>query len=178
MWIELFSGRYTRYNKDASSVSASLTSSNKQSPGVVSTAPVKKIVWLQGDTIFVTAFQDGCLAFWDKDRDDPSSFCATSGLAPQAGVSKTPVQPLARTESYASETSQNDRVSHSNGDTSASRSRPHLSPLPEYTDDIVVTVPQLGNDKKHSGKFNPLAHWKVSRKPILGRYTFVLAVQR
>ena len=170
MWIELFSGRYTRYNKDASSNSTSLSLSNKPSPGVVSAAAVKKVVWLQGDSIFATAFQDGCLAFWDKDREDPNSFNPIPGQAPQPGPFKAPLLPLAKIDSH-SESNANSQDGHqslTNGENSITRLRPFLAPVSEYTDDIVITVPQIGNDKKNAGKSNPLAHWKVSRKPISG----------
>lgn len=171
-WIEAFSGRYTRYNKDASSMAQTL--SNNKSISVVSSAPVKKVQWLQGDQLFATAFQDGCIAFWDKDREDPNSFTPSPGCAPDAGPSSAVLQPVL--SRYSSHLDGNSESHETNGDdASAARQssyRRHTQSreqLEERTDDIIVTVPQLANEKdKKAAKINPIAHWKVSRKPITG----------
>lgn len=178
IWVEIFSGRYTRYNKDP--VPPNPQSGSKQtSTTYVSTSPVKKLQWLQGDQIFASAFQDGCIAFWDKDKEDPTSFVPTAGLAPEPGA----VIPSARTNLTRVDTGQdsnNSEEGHSGfhgGGTSRTggerQPRRHGSymqqPVEEYTDDIVVTVAPPQVDKKsNSNKLNPIAHWKVSRKAITG----------
>lgn len=172
-WIEAFSGRYTRYNKDASSISQTL-SSNKNS-SVVSSAPVKKLQWLQGDQLFASAFQDGCIAFWDKDRDDPNAFSPVSGCAPDAGPSSTILHPaLSRMSSHFDGSSDYHETNGDDANAGRHNTRRHASgreQVEEHTDDIVVTVPQLANEKdKKAAKINPLAHWKVSRKPITGAF--------
>lgn len=168
IWMEVFSGRYTRYNKDAQ---AAATNPNKPG-GAISIAPVTKIAWLpgagQGDNMFCTAHRDGCLVFWDKDREDPVSFTPNHGLAPPASPLPQPSMPvatLAKTDSIDSQ----DTGRYSNGD-HVSSSRPRFGrgqQAEEYTDDIVVTLPQLGN-VKNANRYNPAAHWKVSRKAITG----------
>lgn len=178
VWVEVFSGRYSRYNKDPTS---SPPAGSKQT-SFVSTSPVKKVQWLQGDQIFVSAFQDGCVAFWDKDKEDPNSFTPTLGLAPGSGpIASNRRPPLARVDSSTADSVLNDNsedghVLLSGGNAPASargEKHPrrhgsyHLTAPEEYTDDIIVTVAQQQVDKKaSSNKHNPIAHWKVSRKSI------------
>lgn len=172
MWIECFSGRYTRYNKDAA-LAANSTAPGKPTP-FVSGAPVKKVQWLASDTIFAAAFLDGTMAFFDRDRDDPSNFTPSPGLAPQPGSVLAPVQPLQRIDSHLEGNEQGSEghgSAHINGDKPSSRHKPYLAPLEEHTADIIVTIPQPG-DRKNASKFNPIAHWKVSRKPITGKLEY------
>lgn len=178
VWVEVFSGRYSRYNKDP--VASSFPSGSKQSSATyVSTSPVKKLQWLPGDQIFASAFHDGCIAFWDKDKEDPSGFVPTAGLAPKPGPSTpAPKTALSRIDTGGDSLLQdyNSDEGHiglnGNGprDRSIRRHGSHAAPpLEEYTDDIVVTVAPPQVDKKsNSNKLNPIAHWKVSRKAITG----------
>lgn len=171
-WIEAFSGRYTRYNKDASSMAQTL--SNNKTVSVVSSAPVKKLQWLQGDQLFAAAFQDGCIAFWDKDREDPNAFTPSPGCAPDAAPSTSVLHPVL--SRYSSHLDGGSESHETNGDDTGTgrvptgrRHTQSREQLEERTDDIVVTVPQLANEKdKKAAKINPIAHWKVSRKPITG----------
>lgn len=169
-WIEAFSGRYTRYNKDASSMAQTL--SNNKSISVVSSAPVKRVQWLQGDQLFASAFQDGCIAFWDKDRDDPNAFTPSTGCAPDAGPSSTFYPSQLDGDSDGQNTSGDDQPAAKHA--SSRRHATSREQVEEWTDDIVVTVPHLANEKdKKAAKTNPLAHWKVSRKPITGTFLAV-----
>lgn len=242
LWVEAFSGRYTRYNKDplgggSSNSTQSSGSGNKQqssnnanssSPNtsVVSSSPVKKVAWLNGDSnIFASAFTDGCIAFWDKDREDPSSFIPAAGLAPAPGPIAPPPasseESLVKVDSISTSghafsdfgTDENaspgpqyqdgqpsdqtrreaGRPGSSGGgggggrprsgsqSTTGRRYKAHLVQVDEHTDDIVVTVPSMANDKdkkKDMSKYNPLAHWKVSRKAITGEFGRVCATFR
>lgn len=185
IWIEVFSGRYTRYNKDPVAPTPQ-TGSKQTNSTYVSTSPVKKLQWLHGDQIFASAFQDGCIAFWDKDKEDPNGFVPTAGLAPEPGAVLQPIKPtLTRVDTSGDSLLQdhNSEEGHigTNGGTSGfslrtsgerqpRRHGSHMPPPPEeYTDDIVVTVAPPQVDKKsNSNKLNPIAHWKVSRKALTG----------
>lgn len=181
VWVELFSGRYSRYNKDPIVPSSQNGSSKQNSATYVSTSPVKKLQWLQGDQIFASAFQDGCLAFWDKDKEDPNNFVPSSGLAPEPGpqlcVAKSALTRVDTGGSSVLHDYHSDEGHAPLNGSSGSRERPirrHGSYMPqpqeEYTDDIVVTVAPPQVDKKsNSNKLNPIAHWKVSRKAITGK---------
>lgn len=175
IWMEVFSGRYTRYNKDAQ---AAATNPNKPS-GCVCAAAIKRVAWLpgagQGENMFCCASQDGSMSFWDRDREDPASFAPYPGLAPaNTPLASMPTQdaPLQRSDSIDSEEGMASGF-HMNGDKvppSSTKSRFSISYKPtEYTDDIVVTLPQASADKKNPARFNPVAHWKVSRKGITGK---------
>ncbi|KAK9894675.1 WD40 repeat-like protein [Cystobasidium minutum MCA 4210] len=176
VWVEIFSGRYSRFNKDP--VVPSSQNGGKQSTATyVSTSPVKKLQWLQGDQIFASAFHDGCIAFWDKDKEDSNNFVPTAGLAPEPGPQLCAARPSLSRVDTIGDHSVHDYPSedgHTGQNGSAVRERPirrHGSYMhqlqEEHTGDIVVTVAPPQVDKKSSSnKFNPIAHWKVSRKAI------------
>lgn len=178
LWMEVFSGRYTRYNKDAST-----PPSNNKVVGYVSSAAVKRLQWLAGDQVFVAGFADGCLAFYDKDREDPSGFTPSQGLAPSAAPTGQQPSLLARMDSrlglgvegsaqtadpFTPGSYQEERDGMSKA--GSRRLASYREAVEETTSDIVVTIPAANSEKKTAGKLNPLAHWKVSRKSITGKW--------
>ena len=96
---------------------------------------------------------------WDRDREDWSGFNATP--APSAHLRSSGV-PGKENERNGSST---DGSTSGSGDKHAPVSRE----LPAGTGDLIVTRP-APVDKKGVGttKFNPVSHWRVSKKAIKG----------
>lgn len=94
------------------------------------------------------------MLIWDKDREDWGGFTPN----PSAGI---------RPNSY----------SHSKESSSRSeKNAPVSREDPAGKGDLLVTRPVGGTDKKgvSLSKFNPVSHWRVSKKAIKGKYIFPL----
>lgn len=100
---------------------------------------------------FMSSHADGGLILWDKDREDPSSFLIPSSPPPvhlPVSLHLTPGSPEA-----------DNGPSHPDG---GPFEHGHLY------EDMVVTRQPHQLDRKGSGKYNPISHWKVSRKAVTG----------
>lgn len=99
------------------------------------------------------------MLIWDRDREDWSGFSATPA-------------PSAHLRSHGTPGKENElNGSSADGSTSGSGDKhaPVSKELPAGTGDLIVTTP-APVDKKGVGtsKFNPVSHWRVSKKAIKG----------
>ena len=129
---------------------------NKQ--GCISNSPCTAVRWVPTSaTLFLVSHADGTIIVYDKERDDgvftpqdPKSFVAGSPIAP--GNSSSPTSP----------------------ELSSSK---EWNPL----DNMFVTAPPwhpvIGASTNNGGKpdkdksaKNPVSHWRVSRRSVVGQY--------
>ena len=157
--------KYTRLNKS----------------GIITSSPITSVLWLppspayssneNHSNLFLTSHIDGTMLIWDKDREDWSGFTPTAvptGIsirAPSLGGGK-----------------ENDWASSINGDGSFagsdSKHAPTTAGLLPGMGDIVVSRP-APTDKKGgtTTKFNPVSHWRVSKKAITGRSSSLAVIE-
>lgn len=103
---------------------------------------------------------------WDKDREDWSGFTPTP----------VPTGVNLRNPSLGGGGKENDWASSNNGESSYTASDSKHAPmstasLPAGMSDLVVSRPATV-DKKGGAttKFNPVSHWRVSKKAITGEW--------
>lgn len=156
--------RYSRYNKS----------------GCITSSPVTSILWLPpapptsptspaGDNgltsprsnLFVTSHADGSIVLWDKDKEDWNGFLAQPFPAP-ASVANTPGHGgggFARGSEWSS-----------SSEGGATRGEGGGGKVAAGQEDMVVSRPPTTADRKgqSTAKFNPVAHWRLSKKAITG----------
>ncbi|GAA5830344.1 hypothetical protein JCM11251_001316 [Rhodosporidiobolus azoricus] len=150
LWMDPLTARYSRFNKS----------------GIITNSPVTSILWLPPappsggpssspsqmpsspsgavDTrsnLFLTSHADGTMLIWDKDREDWNGFVPTS--AP-----------------YGESNGKENEWSLGGATMGAGK-------VQEGNEDMVVSRPAATDKKGQStSKFNPVSHWKLSRKAI------------
>lgn len=72
MWLEAFSQKYNRINKNVShAVEKSGSREHNRNQCIINSTPVSDIKWLPGsENLFLAAHMDGTLIVYDKERDD------------------------------------------------------------------------------------------------------------
>lgn len=134
--------KYTRLNKS----------------GIITSSPITSIQWLprshggESTNLFLTSHADGSVLIWDKDREDWAGF--TPSPLPSALALHSPRESNSSLDG-------GDGGSTSRGDSVGMR-----------TNELVVSRPPAV-DKKGAAttKFNPVSHWRVSKKAITGAST-------
>lgn len=156
----------------ADPLTAKYTRLNKS--GIITSSRITSVLWLPPSpayssndnhcNLFLTSHADGTMLVWDKDREDWSGFTPT---AVPSGLS------LRNLSGGGGSSKENEWVS-SAGDASVAGSESKHAPvsagsLPAGMGDIVVSRP-APVDKKGGAttKFNPVSHWRVSKKAITG----------
>ncbi|GAA6027087.1 hypothetical protein JCM8097_006100 [Rhodosporidiobolus ruineniae] len=152
IWMDPITARYSRFNKS----------------GVISASPVTSILWLppappsnappsspslgpgsptfeNRSNLFVTSHADGTMLIWDKDREDWNGFVPN----PPASVS------------LPSRGKENEWSFAGAGATMGDRK------VGAGSGEMVVSKPAAVDKKGQSTtKFNPVAHWRLSKKSI------------
>lgn len=156
--LDPLTSKYTRLNKS----------------GIIASSPITSVAWLppspthatneNHSNLFLTSHADGTMLVWDKDREDWSGFTPTS----------VPSGASLRTPSLGGASKENDWGSSTNGEGSYTGNDSKHAPmsstsLPAGMSDLVVSRP--ANVDKKGGvttKYNPVSHWRVSKKAITG----------
>ena len=165
-WFDPLSARYTRINK-AGIITPSAVTSIKWLPPSPKTASPNTSDHIN---LFVTSHADGTALLWDKDREDTDKFVPTpypslNGTAPPLTTTVSGQAPLVHGGIGAALGKEERRA---NG-RSASEEHAPMPPGVEHdlAQDIVVTRPPQTDKKGASlSKFNPVSHWRLSRKAI------------
>lgn len=141
VWFDPLSSRYVRLNK----------------AGAISQSPVTAVKWVPGlDRMFLSAHQDGTILIFDRERDDP----AASSFVPRK---------VALSPSLDSSIPLNGTLPWNHlAEIIASTPSWHSAVTPVAEKDISTAFSvSPKEEKKKSGK-NPLSHWRISHKAILG----------
>ena len=157
LWFDPVSSRYGRLNKQ---VRLPLLVYNidygfayQTTQGRICNSPCTAVRWVPGSpNLFLVSHMDGTMIIYDKEREDGAF---------------TPQEP----------------TSTSSNGASSSNSSAHSDPTPagEWNplDSIFVTMPPWhpvtnvsggGKGEKEKAAKNPVSHWKVSKKSIVGAY--------
>ncbi|GAA5885477.1 hypothetical protein JCM6882_009635 [Rhodosporidiobolus microsporus] len=153
LWMDPLTARYSRFNKS----------------GIITSSPITSILWLppappaadstssppqtpsspsntadNRSNLFLTSHADGTMLIWDKDREDWNGFVPTSvphGL--------------------------NGAAAGKENEWSLGGATMGAGKVAEGSEDMVVSRPAATDKKGQStSKFNPVSHWKLSRKAI------------
>lgn len=130
--------------------------------GCISNSPCTAVRWVPGSpSVFVVSHSDGTIIVYDKERED-GAFTA------QEPFKRSTVPPVSQSGSSSSSIPSED-----------TNSREEWNPL----ESIFVTVPNwhpIGthanrgrSDKERTAK-NPVSHWRVSKRGVLGAYMLIL----
>ncbi|KDE08072.1 hypothetical protein MVLG_01772 [Microbotryum lychnidis-dioicae p1A1 Lamole] len=145
-WFDPFLARYTRLNKGGVITSSSITSIQWLPPSAAYSTSENH------SNLFLTSHADGTLLVWDKDREDWSGFVPTPV---PTGLNLRSVHGVG-----AASGKENDwdgtQIKHAPSDAG------DLAGL----GDIIVSRPAPFDKKGQATKFNPVSHWRVSRKAI------------
>ncbi|SGY72562.1 BQ5605_C005g03182 [Microbotryum silenes-dioicae] len=141
-----FLAKYTRLNKGGVITSSSITSIQWLPPSAAYSTSENH------SNLFLTSHADGTLLVWDKDREDWSGFVPTPV---PTGLNLRSVHGVG-----AASGKENDwdgtQIKHAPSDAG------DLAGL----GDIIVSRPAPFDKKGQATKFNPVSHWRVSRKAI------------
>ena len=71
MWLEAYTQRYNRINKNVSYTMLKTLMSLIVRQGIISTSPISGVRWLPGsENLFLVAQVDGTITVYDKERED------------------------------------------------------------------------------------------------------------
>lgn len=159
-WFDPISAKYTRLNKS----------------GVITSSPITSIQWLPPTpsfssnenvaNIFLTSHADGSIVVWDKDREDWSGFTPTVPSAGHAG---------GKENDFGGNVNGNvnggsSKTSSGEGSVLEEKHAPVGGQQPAGMGDIIVSKPAQVDKKGQSmTRFNPISHWRVSKKAITGK---------
>jgi catabolite repression protein CreC len=155
--VDPLTAKYTRLNK----------------MGIIASSPITSVAWLppspanahneNHSNLFLTSHADGTMLVWDKDREDWSGFTPTS----------VPTGINLHNPSLGGAGKENDWASSTNESSYPGSDSKHApmstASLPAGMSDLMVSRPP-NVDKKGGAttKFNPVSHWRVSKKAITG----------
>ncbi|BGP30078.1 hypothetical protein JCM10296v2_001830 [Rhodotorula toruloides] len=155
VWMDPLTARYSRFNKSGCITSSAVTSilwlppAPPKSPSSPSIDPSSPSTTTRSN-LFVTSHADGSVILWDKDKED------WSGFVPQ------PYPPLKSTSSPATGQKENEwPLAGAGAATMGARK------IADGQEDMVVSkLPPTDRKGQSTAKFNPVSHWRVSKKPI------------
>ncbi|KAL8283610.1 hypothetical protein RQP46_005405 [Phenoliferia psychrophenolica] len=156
-WFDPISAKYTRLNKS----------------GVINSSPITSIQWLPPTpayssnqienvaNLFITSHADGSVCTWDKDREDWTGFAPTVP-GPRAGHAGGK-----ENEWNGNGNGGSSKTSSGEGSVVEEKHAPVGGQQPAGMGDITVSKPAQVDKKGQSmTKFNPISHWRVSKKAI------------
>ncbi|GAA5848601.1 hypothetical protein JCM8547_004569 [Rhodosporidiobolus lusitaniae] len=148
VWVDPLTARYSRFNKSGVITSSPVTSILWLPPAPPSNAPPSSPSFAPSSptletrsNLFLTSHADGTLLIWDKDRED------WNGFVPSGVPRSVP--------------NGNENGWSLGGATMGS------GKVVEGSEDMIVSRPAATDKKGQStSKFNPVSHWKLSKKAI------------
>ncbi|SCZ97719.1 BZ3500_MvSof-1268-A1-R1_Chr4-3g07404 [Microbotryum saponariae] len=141
-----FLAKYTRLNKGGVITSSSITSIQWLPPSAAYSTSENH------SNLFLTSHADGTLLVWDKDREDWSGFVPTPV---PTGLNLRSVHGVGAASGKEDDWD-GTQIKHAPSDAG------DLAGL----GDIIVSRPAPFDKKGQATKFNPVSHWRVSRKAI------------
>ncbi|KAK4058932.1 hypothetical protein OIO90_000378 [Microbotryomycetes sp. JL221] len=162
-WFDPLAGKYTRLNK----------------AGIITSSPITSIMWLppspnysgneNHSNLFLTSHVDGTILVWDKDKEDWSGFQPTPISNESSSLDiKNQTRPQENNSiHFSGDVFEIKKKLNLNGGGGSSSSLNSTTTTTMTMGDIVVSRPNVVDKKgQNTTKFNPISHWRVSRKSI------------